>query len=91
MILRAEDGRERSLILEHDGLEYHTRNPDIVNARNFDREYLEYDIERQVELESYGYRFLRIHKFSLLPTPEAPTPVEVLDRKLREAFVATVG
>jgi very-short-patch-repair endonuclease len=81
-----EAGREQSLILEYDGLEFHTKNPDIVNARNFDQEYLEYDIERQVELEGYGYRFLRIHKFSLLPTPEEPTPVDVLDLKLRKVF-----
>jgi hypothetical protein len=79
-------GKETSLILEYDGLEYHTQNPERVTAQNFDREYLEYDIQRQIELESYGYRFLRIHKFSLLPTSDAPTPIAVLDRKLREAF-----
>jgi hypothetical protein len=80
-------GREQSLILEYDGLEYHTKDPAKVrSAQSFDREYLEYDIERQVELESYGYRFLRIHKFSLLPTEQDPTPIAVLDRKLREVF-----
>lgn len=84
LLTKTEAGKEKSLVIEYDGLEFHTKNPDIVTAQNFDREYLEYDIERQVELESYGYSFLRINKFSLTPTPDAVTPVGVLDRMLRE-------
>ena len=81
---KAAGGKEKSLIIEYDGVEFHTRNPETVTAHNFDREYLEYDVERQLELESYGYPFLRINKFSLAPTAEEPTPVAVLDRMLRE-------
>jgi len=83
LLTKNEGGKEKSLIIEYDGLEFHTRNPDIVTARNFEREYLEYDTERQVELESYGYAFLRINKFSLTPTADCPTEVAVLDRLLR--------
>ena len=50
-------GKEKSLIIEYDGLEFHTQDPDRVCRDDFNEEYLEYDIERQLELESYGYPF----------------------------------
>ena len=37
-------------------MEYHTKNPNIVTKHNFSQGYLDYDISRQIELESYGYR-----------------------------------
>jgi very-short-patch-repair endonuclease len=57
-----------------------TRNPETVTAHNFDQEYLEYDAQRQLELESFGYTFLRINKFSLQPRREGQTPADVLNR-----------
>ena len=78
-------GKEKSLIIEYDGLESHTKNPDMVTKHNFDQEYLEYDIERQLELESYGYSFLRINKFSLVPR-RGKTKIDVLDTLLEQAF-----
>lgn len=44
-------------------------------------------IERQLELEGYGYPFLRINKFSLLPFTEYRTPVEVLNHMLESGFI----
>jgi len=80
LVTLAEGGRERSLILEYDGLEYHTKDPSVVRSlEDFREEYLEYDIRRQLELESYGYRFLRINKFSLAPVKEGQTKVDVLN------------
>lgn len=79
-------GKEKSLIIEYDGVEFHTRNPDVVTAHNFDQEYLEYDVQRQLELESFGYSFLRINKFSLLPRREGETPADVLSGMLERAF-----
>lgn len=79
-------GKEKSLVLEYDGVEFHTRNPEIVTRHNFDQEYLEYDIERQLELESYGYSFLRINKYSLIPTAELPTRTDVLNELLERCF-----
>ena len=73
--------------LEYDGVEYHTKNPDIVTKHNFTQEYLDYDISRQIELESYGYRFLRLNKFNLRPEQKGETKGDVLDRLLRKAFV----
>jgi hypothetical protein len=79
-------GKEQTLILEYDGVEYHTKNPDIVTKHNFSQEYLDYDIGRQIELESYGYRFLRLNKFNLRPEQEGETKADVLDRFLRKTF-----
>ncbi len=80
------NGKEKSLIIEYDGVEFHTRNPDVVTAHNFDQEYLEYDVQRQLELESFGYTFLRINKFSLLPRRDGETPADVLSGLLERAF-----
>ena len=57
----------------------------MVTKHNFDQEYLEYDIERQLELESYGYSFLRVNKFSLGPG-RGKTKIDVLDTLLEQAF-----
>ena len=86
LLTMSDAGKEKSLIIEYDGVEFHTRNPDIVTRHNFDQEYLEYDAERQLELENYGYSFLRINKFSLLPNNEFKTPVEVLNNFLQRRF-----
>jgi len=86
LLTKSQGGKEKSLVLEYDGVEFHTRNPEIVTRHNFDQEYLEYDIERQLELESYGYSFLRIHKYSLIPNPELPKRVDVLNSLLERCF-----
>ena len=57
-----------------------------MTQHNFDQEYLEYDVERQLELESYGYSFLRINKFSLMPTVQLPTRVDTLNALLEKCF-----
>ena len=36
----SKSGKERALILEYDGVEYHTKNPDIVTKHNFPRSIL---------------------------------------------------
>ena len=82
----SKGGKEQTLILEYDGVEYHTKTPDIVTKHNFSQEYLDYDISRQIELESYGYRFLRLNKFNLRPGQEGETKKDVLDRFLNNAF-----
>lgn len=86
LLTLSESGKERSLILEYDGVEYHTKNPDMVTAHNFSQEYLEYDIERQLELESYGYKFLRINKFTLLPRSKDQTKIDVFNELLEMKF-----
>jgi len=82
LIIFSHHGKEKSLILEYDGVEYHTKNPGIVTKHNFSQEYLEYDIQRQLELESYGYGFLRINKFILLPQEKNQTKLDILNNLL---------
>ena len=86
LITLSKSGKEQSLILEYDGVEYHTKNPEIVTEHNFSQEYLDYDIERQIELESYGYRFLRINKFTLIPKEKGQTKIDVLNMLLEKKF-----
>jgi very-short-patch-repair endonuclease len=86
LLTKAEGGKEKSLIIEYDGVEFHTKNPDRVTRHNFDLEYLEYDAERQLELECYGYSFLRINKFSLLPARKDQSPVDVLNNLIEKSF-----
>jgi len=81
-----EDGKDQTLILEYDGLEFHFNNPHEVNRLNFSQSYLDYDTSRQLELESYGYRFLRINKFNLRPKAKGQTEAEVLNELLEEKF-----
>jgi hypothetical protein len=88
LLTLSERGKEKSLILEYDGLEYHTKNPEIVTAHNFSQEYLDYDIARQLELESYGYKFLRINKFTLIPKEKGQTKIDVLDGLLKKKFAS---
>ncbi|MBD3250727.1 MAG: hypothetical protein GF381_04135 [Candidatus Pacebacteria bacterium] len=86
LLTLSESGKEQSLIIEYDGLEYHFKNPEEVTQNNFDQEYIEYDIQRQLELEQYGYSFLRINKFNLMPKDNSQTEVDVLNKMLLKSF-----
>jgi very-short-patch-repair endonuclease len=87
LMIFSANGKEQSLILEYDGVEFHTKDPDIVTKHNFPQQYLEYDLQRQLELESYGYHFLRINKFNLIPENESESQMDVLNRLLKEKFI----
>jgi len=87
LMIFSENGKEQSLILEYDGVEFHTKDPDIVTKHNFSQQYLEYDLQRQLELESYGYHFLRINKFNLIPENESESQMDVLNHLLKEKFI----
>ena len=43
---------------------------------------VEYDIDRQLNLESYGYKFLRINKFTLLPKLPGQAKTDILNALL---------
>ena len=86
LLTYAHGGKEQTLILEYDGVEYHFKNPQDVNRLNFSQEYLDYDVSRQLELESYGYSFLRINKFNLRPNTKDETEVNVLNSLLEDKF-----
>jgi superfamily I DNA and/or RNA helicase len=84
LLTYANGGKEATLILEYDGLEFHFNNPNEVNNLNFSQSYLDYDTARQLELESYGYSFLRINKFNLRPRSQNETEADVLNSLLEE-------
>ena len=86
LLTYAHGGKEATLILEYDGLEFHFNNPQEVNNLNFSQSYLDYDTARQLELESYGYRFLRINKFNLRPQTQGQTEVDVLNCLLEKTI-----
>lgn len=50
---------------EYDGFREHFQNRDKIHEGNWDRSYRPEDIERQLVLESYGYKFLRLNRFNL--------------------------
>ena len=86
LLVLSENGKERTLILEYDGLEFHFKDAGDVSRNALSREFIDYDISRQLELESYGYKFLRINKFTLRPEKDGDTPVDVLSRLLETKF-----
>lgn len=88
LLTLSKSGKEKALIIEYDGLEYHTKDPyNAYSATTFDKEYLDYDLQRQLEIETYGYRFLRINKFNLLPKEKGKTELDVLNDLLAKEFI----
>jgi very-short-patch-repair endonuclease len=87
LVTLSEGGKEKSLIVEYDGVEFHFENPETITRYNFDQEFIEYDIQRQLELEQYGYSFLRINKFNLAPQDQGQTEVDVLNDLLIQSFI----
>lgn len=69
LISYTSDSGSASIVIEYDGFEYHFQKGREVNVGSHERYMLEADIERQLTLESYGYRFLRINRFNLGDDP----------------------
>ncbi|MEI7621360.1 MAG: AAA domain-containing protein [Candidatus Moraniibacteriota bacterium] len=86
LLVLSKGGKEQTLILEYDGIEFHFKDPTEVSRHALSREFTDYDNGRTLELESYGYHFLRINKFTLRPEKPGDTPVMVLDRLLSSKF-----
>ena len=76
------------IVIEYDGFEYHFDKPDdgTVNVGNHERYLKDSDVERQLTLESYGYRFLRINRFNL-----GRDPVATLDGRLAKLVELATG
>lgn len=54
-----------NIVLEYDGFQEHFVEHGKVHDGNYERYYRPQDVERQMILESYGYKFLRINRFNL--------------------------
>lgn len=62
-------GQTVNIIIEYDGFAEHFIEHQRVHAGNYDRYYRPEDIERQMVIESYGYKFLRLNRFNLGSDP----------------------
>lgn len=76
------------IVVEYDGFEYHFDKDkrDRVHAGNHERYLKDSDVERQLTLESYGYRFLRVNRFNL-----GRYPVMTLDARLAKLVELATG
>jgi very-short-patch-repair endonuclease len=70
------------IIIEYDGFKEHFTNLDEVDASNYEYYMNSEDVERQKILEGYGYKFLRINRFTI-----GKDPVKTLDERLRKMLV----
>lgn len=81
------------IVVEYDGFEHHFQKDRPVHVGNHERYLVEADVERQLTLESYGYRFLRINRFNLGSDPIGTLSarlqrlVEVAGAEVRSAAV----
>ena len=57
------------IVVEYDGFEYHFKQDAEIDSGNHERYLTDSDIERQLTLESYGYKFIRINRFNLGKNP----------------------
>ncbi|HHH9441335.1 TPA: AAA domain-containing protein [Pseudomonas aeruginosa] len=74
------------IVIEYDGFEYHFVKGKQIHVGNHERYLSEADVERQLTLESYGYRFLRINRFNL-----GDDPVETLSERLYQLVEMAIG
>lgn len=65
------------IVIEYDGFEYHFKKDAEIDIGNHERYLTDSDIERQLTLESYGYKFIRINRFNL-----GKDPVKTLSDRL---------
>lgn len=68
-----------NVIIEYDGFAEHFIERQKIHNGNWDRYYRPEDIERQMVIESYGYKFLRLNRFNT-----GADPIETLSKRLYE-------
>lgn len=74
------------IIVEYDGFEYHFKKGTDIHIGNHMRYMKDSDVERQLTLESYGYRFIRINRFNI-----GRDPVATLDARLANIVETATG
>lgn len=77
--LLQHQGNEKviNIIIEYDGFQEHFIEHKKIDSGNYAAYYRPEDIERQMVLEAYGYKFLRINRFNL-----GNDPVDTLSTRL---------
>lgn len=76
--------RPVNVILEYDGFAEHFTQRDNIHEQNYEQYYRPEDVERQLVLQSYGYKFIRLNRFNLGSDP-IQTISERLNTLIREA------
>jgi len=79
LVRYASDDTDVAVIVEYDGFTEHFTNRANVHEGNWDRYYRPEDVERQLVIESYGYRFLRLNRFNL-----TNDPISYISKRLSE-------
>ena len=74
------------IVIEYDGFREHFAQGKHVHVGNHERYLHEADVERQLTLESYGYRFLRINRFNL-----GKDPVSTMSERLYQLVELAIG
>ncbi len=69
LLYRDDDGEAAKIIIEYDGFEHHFRDREFVTDSNYGQYYTADDVERQLVMESYGYRFIRLNRFNCADEP----------------------
>ncbi len=73
------ENRMVNIIIEYDGFAEHFIEHKKIHEGNYDQYYRPEHIERQMVIESYGYKFLRLNRFNL-----DKDPVVTLSKRLYE-------
>lgn len=63
------EGQVINIIVEYDGFAEHFIERQRIHNGNWEHYYRPEDIERQMVIESYGYKFLRINRFNIGDDP----------------------
>jgi hypothetical protein len=66
-----KSGRAVQIIIEYGGFEFQFDTPEKVHVGNFAQYMTEADVERQKTLKGYGYKCLRLNRFSIGEDPVA--------------------
>jgi len=69
LLYQDDEGSTAKIIVEYDGFQHHFRDREFVTDSNYDQYYTADDVERQLVMESYGYRFIRLNRFNCADDP----------------------
>lgn len=79
LLVYRHNSHDTKIIIEYDGFAEHFTDREKVHEGNYESFYKPQDIERQLVIESYGYKFLRLNRFNL-----GENPVEAISSRLNQ-------
>jgi len=91
IVVTRPDAETCRMVLEYDGFEFHFREHEFVTDLNYDQYYSEDDVERQLILESYGYRFIRLNRFNCGQDPVAFLDSQIAKHVKKKALARQIS